>query len=172
MAPGRTYVALVIHEVSGDILLTSAHAIAHGVAPNDPFDRGLALALRERWPAMYKDLRHYWHNTHADPGTAWAWGTAGGPRIVALFTQDPGPAPHGHPGPARLEHVNHALKALGQLVESEQYESLALPRLATGVGRLDWKDVRPLVDHHLGGLKIPVYLYSTFHSGERAKEPS
>ena len=30
----------MIHEVSGDILLTQAQAIAHGVAPNDHFDSG------------------------------------------------------------------------------------------------------------------------------------
>lgn len=38
----------MIHEVAGDILLTKAQAIAHGVAPNDPFDQGLARALREK----------------------------------------------------------------------------------------------------------------------------
>lgn len=42
----------MIHYVSGDILLSKAAAIAHGVAPNDHMDHGLALALRERWPAM------------------------------------------------------------------------------------------------------------------------
>lgn len=37
----------MIHEVQGDILLTDAQAIAHGVSPNDHFDVGLARALRE-----------------------------------------------------------------------------------------------------------------------------
>ena len=41
----------MIKEVHGDILLTSAQAIAHGVAPNDHFDRGLALSLRENYPS-------------------------------------------------------------------------------------------------------------------------
>ena len=36
----------MIQEVSGDILLSKAHAIAHGIAPNDDFHSGLALALR------------------------------------------------------------------------------------------------------------------------------
>ena len=49
----------MLKEVSGDILLTGAEAVAHGVAPNDNFASGLALSLRERWPAMYKDFRHY-----------------------------------------------------------------------------------------------------------------
>ena len=49
----------MIKEVHGDILLSSAQAIAHGIAPNDHFDNDLALALRERWPAMAKDFRHH-----------------------------------------------------------------------------------------------------------------
>ena len=58
----------MIHEVAGDILLTKAKAIAHGVAPNDYFDSGLALELRKQWPAMVKDFRHYVHQTHPKPG--------------------------------------------------------------------------------------------------------
>ena len=42
----------MLKEVSGDILLTKAEALAHGVAPNDNFANGLALALREQWPAI------------------------------------------------------------------------------------------------------------------------
>lgn len=43
----------MIHELSGDILLSGAKAIAHGVTPNDDFHHGLALQLRERMPALY-----------------------------------------------------------------------------------------------------------------------
>jgi hypothetical protein len=32
----------MIKEVSSDILLTKAQTIAHGVAPHDPFNNGLA----------------------------------------------------------------------------------------------------------------------------------
>jgi hypothetical protein len=31
--------------------------------------------------------------------------------------------------------------------------------------------VKPLIEQHLGTLKIPVYLYTTFHKGVQAKEP-
>jgi len=46
-------------------------------------------------------------------------------------------------------------------IESETYNSVALPKLATGVGRLDWKDAKPLIEKHLGDLAIPVYVCST-----------
>ncbi|MFO0893585.1 MAG: hypothetical protein U0574_01350 [Phycisphaerales bacterium] len=163
----------MIHEVSGDILLTRASAIAHGVAPNDPFHSGLALSLREQWPSMYKDFRHYCQSTHPKPGTLWEWSGTGphGPiHIINLLTQE-GAYGHGEkPGRAHLEFVNHALKALHALAVQEKFASLALPRLATGVGGLDWKTVHPLVVQHLGSLKIPVWVYTTFHKGQQADE--
>ena len=72
----------MIKEVQGDILLSGAQAIAHGVSPNDNFAQGLALSLREQWPALYKDFRHYCHDAHPKAGDAWLWGAADGTRIV------------------------------------------------------------------------------------------
>lgn len=161
----------MIHEVSGDILKSKAQAIAHGVAPNDDFKQGLAAAIREMWPAMVKDFRHWCHNTHPKAGGLWLWGGTGGHRIVNLLTQDPPTSAGQHPGAAKLEHVNHALKALHALVEKEGLTSLALPKLATGVGHLKWEDVKPLIVKHLGGLSIPVIVYTEYHAGVEAKEP-
>ena len=161
----------MIHEVSGDILLSGAAAIAHGVAPNDNFAQGLALSLREEWPALYKDFRHYCQSSHPKSGELWAWAAPTGKRIINLFTQE---AAYGHgakPGKASTEHVNHALRDLKLLIEKEQLESVALPRLATGVGGLSWQDVSPLINKHLGDLSIPVIIYTTFHKGETANEP-
>ena len=160
----------MIIEVQGDILLSKAAAIAHGVAPNDHFDSGLALSLRESWPAMVKDFRHYCQTTHPKSGEIWSWEGADGRILVALMTQG---AAYGHgekPGAATTENVNHALRALAKLVEAEKLTSLALPRLATGVGGLDWRDVKPLLEHHLTGLGIPVYVYSVYHAGQVAGE--
>ena len=161
----------MIYEVSGDILLTKAHAIAHGVAPNDHFDAGLALALREKWPSMPKDFRHYVHQTHPKPGEIWTWSGVGGIRIINLMTQE---GDHGHgskPGRANIANVNHCLRRLRHELEKEKMTSLAIPAIATGVGGLAWKDVKVSIEEHLGDLPIPIYLYSTYHKGVEAKEP-
>lgn len=160
----------MIRYVSGDILLSNAQAIAHGVAPNDDFGQGLAHALRDNMPAMYKDFRHFCHTAHPKSGSLWTWGGAEGPRIVALFTQDGDYGHGGKPGKATTAHVNHALKELAKEVRREGWTSLALPRLATGVGGLDWQDVKPLLEHHLGDLGIPVVVYDTYHPGQSADE--
>lgn len=159
----------MIHEVTGDILLSRAELIAHGVSPNDNFDRGLALALRERWPGMYKDFRHYCHQDNPKAGGLWSWAGPGA-RLTALFTQESAAHHHGTPGRASTANVNHALRALRQLIQEEGVRSVALPRLATGVGGLDWDEVRPLIQHHLGDVGVPVYVYTTFHAGQAADE--
>ncbi|MEZ4474153.1 MAG: macro domain-containing protein [bacterium] len=161
----------MIYEVEGDILLTKATATAHGVGPDDDFQNGLAFALRQRWPAMYKEFRHFCHTRHPRSGDAWLWSGEDGERLVALFTQEPPKKKGAHPEKATLPHVNHSLRALRNIVESEGFESLALPRLATGVGGLTWEEVRPLLDNHLGDLPIPVYVYTTYIPGHAASEP-
>jgi len=161
----------MIHEMQGDPLESRAAAIVHGVAQNDPFGQGLAHALRERWPALYKDFRHYCQTMHPKPGELWAWMGADGVRVVSLFTQEGAEGHHGgRPGRASLTHVSRALKALHKLAEQERFASLGLPRIATGVGGLDWQDVRPLVERHLGTLTVPVYVYSTYMPGFVARE--
>ena len=160
----------MIHEVSGDILLTKAKVIAHGVAPADHFNSGLALALRERWPAMAKDFRHFCHQSHPKQGSLWTWSGAGGVRIVNLMTQEAAYEHGSKAGKASLEAVNHCLRELAKLAEKELFASIALPRLATGVGGLDWAKVQPLLKQHLGGLKLPIYVYAPYHPGVAADE--
>lgn len=160
----------MIQEVSGDILLSQAQAIAHGIAPNDHFDSGLALALREKWPSMAKDFRHYSHQSNPKPGEIWMWGGTGGVRIFNLMTQE-GDHNHGsRPGKATLANVNHCLRRLRHDIEKEKITSLAMPALATGHGGLGWGDVKPLIESNLGDLSIPIYLYATYHSGQQANE--
>jgi O-acetyl-ADP-ribose deacetylase (regulator of RNase III) len=161
----------MIHEVTGDILLSKAQAVAHGVAPTDHFDHGLALALRERWPAMAKDFRHYARQTHPKPGEIWEWGGVGGVRIFCLMTQDGDHGRGGHPGPATESTVSHCLRRLRHELEKGEVRSLALPRLATGVGGLTWDQVKPLIQQHLGDLNVPIFVYATYHKDQQAAEP-
>ena len=162
----------MIIEATGDILLSKAQVVAHGIAPNDDFAQGLALSLREQWPSLYKDFRHYCQTQHPKEGTIWSWMASDGKIIVNLFTQE-GAYNHGQKaGKANTPNVNHALRELHKFLVSENASSVALPRLATGVGGLSWDEVYPLIQQHLGTLDIPVYIYTTYHKGQVAAEAS
>jgi O-acetyl-ADP-ribose deacetylase (regulator of RNase III) len=160
----------MIHEVAGDILQTKAQAIAHGVAANDPMTQGLAAALHRQYPAMHKDLHHWCRQQHPKLGSAWIWSGAGGVRLINLLTQEGGYEHGSKPQKATLTSVNHALRALRKLIADEGLTSVALPRLATGVGGLAWADVKPLIFNQLGDVPADIYVYSEYVPGQQADE--
>lgn len=161
----------MIYQVEGDILLTRAYAIVHGVGINDPMDKGLALALITKYPAMYNDFHRWCHQHNTRPGEAWLWDTGINPRIVNLITQDIVDLHEYQPGKATVSNVKHSLDALVKIVSKEKIPSIAISRLATGTGDLDWDDVWPLIENSLGNLEIPVYVYSIYIAGQQAVEP-
>ena len=91
----------MIHEVRGDILLSHAQVIAHAVAPHDRFSEGLALSLRQQWPALVKDFHHFCHAMHPKAGDVWVWSGAMSKRVISLLTNEAPPATGGKPPPAR-----------------------------------------------------------------------
>ena len=87
-------------------------------------------------------------------------------------TQEPatGHNHSGHPGAATLHNVGHSLRELKKIIQEDDIKSIAIPRLATGVGGLKWEDVKPLIYSALEDSKATVYIYSTFVKGQAAEE--
>ncbi|MBK7637528.1 MAG: macro domain-containing protein [Saprospiraceae bacterium] len=162
----------MIKEVKGDILMSDSKTIAHCVAPMDHFDSGLALSLRENYPAMVKGFRAYCHTHHPKAGEIWVWGGVGGIRIINLMAQEPAPSENykGHPGKASISSLEKTLKNLVKFIETEKPQNVAIPKLATGVGGLEWNEVRQSIYKYLDALDTPVFLYTTYNKGIKAQE--
>jgi len=160
----------MIKYVSGDILLSKADAVAHGIAPHDDFKQGFALSLREMWPSMYKDFRHFCKTKSPKTGELWSWKGPQSPIIYNMFTQAPPKSEGSHPGRATESNVLHSLKNLAKTVKSEGIKSISITKVATGVGGLDWKDVKPLIENHLSDLDVNVYVYETYQKDVKAEE--
>ena len=152
----------MIKKVKGDILLSGAEAIAHAVAPMDHFESGLAAAIRQDYPALYKDFRHYCQTFHPKPGDIWLWQGVGQVKIFNLMTQEPAPSASAHPGRASLSNLRHCLRKLAHEVETSDIKSLALPRLSTGVGGLDWKEVESVIEEYFKNSKTEVLVYDQY----------
>lgn len=161
----------MIYKVEGDILLSKAQAIVHGVGVNDPMDKGLALQLRNKYPSLPKDLNRWCHQHDTQPGEVWMWVGQDNVRIVNLITHENRESNDHHYYKATLGNIRHTLTALIKVVNLEKLTSIALPKIGTGLGDLDWDDVWPLVEVNLDPLNIPVYLYAVYRSGQVAIEP-
>ena len=62
-------------------------------------------------------------------------------------------------------------QSVKKLIAKENLSSVALPRLATGVGGLDWSDVKPLIDNQLADVAAEIYVYHRYIPGKKADEP-
>jgi O-acetyl-ADP-ribose deacetylase (regulator of RNase III) len=49
-------------------------------------------------------------------------------------------------------------------------KSVALPRVATGVGGLKWDDVKPLIHSNLEDVNAQIFVYATYVKGQAAEE--
>ena len=153
----------MIKEVYGNILWSKSDAIVQGIAPNEDFSRGLAASIKEEWPAIASDFDDCCCQGSMTLGDIWAWDNQHGLDVVNLVI-------HGEANQASVASVDKALSALADLVAQRGIKSLAVTKIGTDVGGLDWREVKPLIEKHLGQLNIPIYLYTIFHKAIAAVE--
>lgn len=60
---------------------------------------------------------------------------------------------------ADIDGIEKGLQWLRDNYKNEGVKSLAIPALGCGLGRLDWRDVGPLMCKYLSSLDIPVWIY-------------
>lgn len=153
----------MIKEVYGNILWSKSDAIVQAIAQNEDFSEGLACLIRQEWPAIDKDFKVCCGNGALVPGDIWAWENTGGVDVINLIT-------HGESHEDSLDNLDQSLAKLANVVKCDGLKSLAIPKVGTDVGDLDWRDVKPLIEKHLAALEIPVYLYTIFHKNIAAVE--
>lgn len=161
----------MIYQVEGDILLSTAHAIVHGVSANDRMNHGLSKTLHEHFPAMHKAFHQWCHQQHPKVGEVWIWNGLKDKLIVNLIIKEGGYNNTPTHTKVTTPDIRHALHALKKRAIKDKISSIALPRLATSTGGLEWEEVLPIIEHELAEMDIPIYVYSTFIPQQRAKEP-
>ncbi|MEV1010449.1 macro domain-containing protein [Streptomyces sp. NPDC049881] len=131
---------MTVEEREGDLFsavtLADADALAHGVNCAGAMGRGIAVAFRDRWPAMYEDYRAACRDGRLVPGAVLPWRAPDGLWVYNLGTQK-----HWR-SPARLPDVRAAVTAMVAHAAGHGVRRIALPRVAAGLGGLPWADVR------------------------------
>ncbi|MFH1500546.1 MAG: macro domain-containing protein [archaeon] len=137
---------------TGDLLLTHADVIAHGVAAYGIEDMatGVAKQLNEAMPESYKEFKKL-RRKGFKPGEV-VLCTNTFPYVAYLATQPD--LYH-----AELPFVNHALRGLRKLLEKEGMDSCALPKIGCGYGKLDWGKVQPIIEERLSDSSVEFTIY-------------
>lgn len=154
----------MISYTNGDILQSPAQVITNPVNCVGAMGKGLAEQFKNRYPEMYKDYRARCAQGAVKPGQPY------------LFENDEVqvlnfPTKRDWREPSRLEDIDAGLAYLAQHYKEMGIYTLALPALGCGLGSLDWNDVEPLIERHLGSLPdLEVFVYLPKPTGQIARE--
>jgi O-acetyl-ADP-ribose deacetylase (regulator of RNase III) len=146
----------MIRFTSGDILRADADALVNTVNCVGIMGRGIALQFKNAFPANFKAYAAACKAEEVQPGRMFVFATGKlKPRYIINF-----PTKRHWRGKSRIEDIQKGLKSLADEIVSHGIRSIAIPPLGSGLGGLDWKDVRPLIEEALERLHdVEVVVY-------------
>ncbi|AMO70065.1 appr-1-p processing domain-containing protein [gamma proteobacterium BDW918] len=147
----------MIKFTSGDILRADAEAIVNTVNCVGVMGRGIALQFKKAWPDNFKDYAAACKQNEVKPGSMFIveTGQLANPKYIINF-----PTKRHWRGASKIEDVELGLNALSRDIKELGIKSIAIPPLGSGLGGLDWGDVRQVIEatlSDLGDVEILVY---------------
>tara|TARA_R110002051_G_scaffold140454_6_gene213418 strand:+ start:44460 stop:45518 length:1059 start_codon:yes stop_codon:yes gene_type:complete len=149
--------AKMIEYKTGDILREDADAIINTVNCVGVMGRGIALQFKKAFPDNFKAYATACKNHQVEPGRMFVFetGQLTAPRYIVNF-----PTKRHWRGASRMEDIDAGLKALVETIQQYQITSIAVPPLGSGLGGLDWAEVKPRIESALKPLNdVHVIVY-------------
>jgi O-acetyl-ADP-ribose deacetylase (regulator of RNase III) len=150
----------------GNLLKADTEAIVNTVNCVGIMGRGIAAQFKRQFPENFKVYKEACTKKEVMPGKMLIFETGQtAPRFIVNF-----PTKRHWRGKSRIEDIESGLVVLVDEVKARGIKSIAIPPFGCGLGGLDWKDVRPLIEKafaSLPGMRALVFE----PSDEAANEP-
>lgn len=147
----------MIDSKSGDILNADAEALVNTVNCVGVMGRGVALQFKNAFPENFDAYAAACKRNEVQPGKMFIYptGELTNPRYIINF-----PTKRHWRGKSRLSDIESGLDALAADVRRLGIRSIAIPPLGSGLGGLDWEDVKPrIMAAFVGMLDVSVQLF-------------
>ena len=134
---------------TGDILRADVEALVNTVNCVGIMGRGIALQFKNDFPENFKAYEAACAREEVQPGKMFVFETRTltNPKFIINF-----PTKRHWRGKSRMEDIDSGLKALVEEIRTRGIRSIAIPPLGSGLGGLNWADVRPRIVEALRGL--------------------
>ena len=147
----------MIRYTAGDILAADTEALVNTVNCVGIMGRGIALQFKNAFPKNYEAYKAACDREEVQPGRMFVFETHGltNPKYIINF-----PTKRHWRGKSRIEDIEAGLQALVEEIQTRHIRSIAIPPLGSGLGGLNWSDVRPRIEAALGeqnDLDVVVY---------------
>ena len=127
---------------SGDILKEDVEAIINTVNCVGVMGRGIALQFKNAFPDNFKAYAAACKNNEVQPGRMFVHetGLLTNPRFIINF-----PTKRHWRGKSRMEDIDSGLESLVETIRQYKIGSIAIPPLGSGLGGLNWAEVKPRI---------------------------
>jgi O-acetyl-ADP-ribose deacetylase (regulator of RNase III) len=141
----------------GDILQADAEALINTVNCVGVMGRGIALQFKKAFPQNFKAYAAACQKEEVQPGQMFVFETR---QITHPFYIINFPTKRHWRGASRIEDIDSGLKALVEAIGQYNIQSIAIPPLGSGLGGLNWSEVKPRIEAALQPLvNVRVLLY-------------
>ncbi len=157
----------MIEFVHGNILRADAEAIVNTVNCVGVMGRGIALQFKNAWPENFHAYANACKAEIVQPGKMFVFPTnqLTNPRYIINF-----PTKRHWRGASRMEDIESGLHALVDTIREYDIKSIAIPALGSGLGGLDWQQVRTRIVAAMQGLPdVTIYIYEPQGAPENDK---
>ncbi len=139
----------MIEWTCGDILKDDSEAVVNTVNCVGVMGRGIALQFKNAWPQNFKAYELACRHEQVQPGRMFIFETGHltHPRYIINF-----PTKRHWRDKSRLSDIDAGLQALVAEIRQRGIQSVAIPPLGSGLGGLDWNEVRPRIEAVLADL--------------------
>jgi len=132
----------MIEFTTGDILRADVEALVNTVNCVGVMGRGIALQFKNTFPDNFKAYEAACIRDEVQPGRMFVFERRSltNPKFIINF-----PTKRHWRGKSRIEDIDSGLAALAEEIRHRNIRSIAIPPLGSGLGGLDWADVRPRI---------------------------
>lgn len=158
----------MIEYKTGQILEADVEALVNTVNCVGIMGRGIALEFKKAFPANFKEYAAACQRGELEPGRLFVFetGQLTNPRYIINF-----PTKRHWKGKSRLSDIEAGLRSLVTEIRNRKIHSIAIPPLGSGLGGLQWSDVRAQIEVALGSLAgVRVVVYEPRPSSVQAKD--
>ncbi|MEF8729335.1 MAG: macro domain-containing protein [Accumulibacter sp.] len=159
----------MIELTRGNLLQAPAEALVNTVNCVGYMGKGIALQFKQAFPANFKHYEAACHAGDLVPGKMMIHDNGGlvNPRYIINF-----PTKRHWKGKSRIEDIESGLNALVADVQRLGIRSIAVPPLGCGLGGLEWRVVRPMIEQAFAGLPdVQVLLFEPAGAPEAKAMP-
>ena len=152
----------------GDILAANVEALVNTVNCVGVMGRGIALQFKEAFPDNFKAYAAACNRQELQPGRMFVFERRqlGNPKFIINF-----PTKRHWRGESRLGDIEEGLKSLVNEIRERNIRSIAIPPLGSGLGGLNWGDVRPRIEKALARLEnVSVVVFEPLNTAPEARK--